>query len=111
MSNNEQCFYIQYPKYKKIATTWSFCRLHSPVGVFPFRFQQKSAGIVGLHFPLSFQFGKYTNGIFDMFIGDGSRVFRKNSSGNAEHDVSVTCYTAWHRMMKLDPEIFRIFMA
>jgi hypothetical protein len=38
----------------------------------------------------------------------------KNSSGIAENEVSVTCYTAWHRMMKLAPaqfEIFHLFMA
>jgi len=31
----------------------------------------------------------------------------KNPNGNAENDVSVTCYTPWHFMMKLDLAQFR----
>jgi hypothetical protein len=55
-----------------------FCHLHSPVGVCLIRFQQKSTDVFGLHFHCaSFQFARYTIGIFDMFILDGSRVFRK----------------------------------
>jgi hypothetical protein len=36
-----------------------------------------------------------------VFIGDASKFSEKNSSENAKNEVSMTGYTAWHRIIKL----------
>jgi len=36
-----------------------------------------------------------------MFIRDASKFSGKYSSGNAKNEISMACYTALHRMMKL----------
>jgi len=43
---------------------------------------------------------------FTIFIGEGSRVFRKKYPfGDRENEVSVTCYARQHCIMKLSPAI------
>ena len=87
-----------------------FCYLYSSVGVSLIRFQQQSADIFGLQFSTVPPFN--LGNILMEFLTCSSETVHvfsgKNSSGNAENEVSVTCYTAWHLMMKLAPAQFRL---
>jgi hypothetical protein len=40
---------------------------------------------------------------FAIFIEDDPNVSGKNPNGNAENEVSITCHTLQHCMMKLAP--------
>jgi hypothetical protein len=39
---------------------------------------------------------------FARFIGESSQIFRKNPDGNAENEISMTCYTLQHCVMKIN---------
>jgi len=45
-----------------------------------------------------------------MFIGEGSHVFsKKNPSADAENEISMTCYTPQHCMLKLATAQFHCY--
>ena len=102
MSNNEHCFYLQYPKCKKFAIKHYlvfFCYLHSPVDV-----SLMIPGAVSRHIwtPFStvppFNLGNILMEFLTCSSETAAVFSGKNSSGNAENEVSVTL----HRMASYD---------